>query len=253
MQYRFAFSILLTLGVVPATASDADQTTASIPSYHEAYESFQEEMAKGPPMPAEDKRIMEQAAKDLAESMPNPGLGVGDMAPDFSLPNAFGKQVRLGDLLSEGPVILVFYRGAWCPYCNLQLRGLHQTLPHIEKQGARLVAVTPQHPDHSRQQVVDDGYPFEILSDLDDEVMKSYRLFFEVPQDLSDLYKRRFSLDLAQYNGEDRYVLPVPATYIIDRDGSIKAAFVDLNYRQRPEPADILAAVQALHTRAENR
>ena len=178
--------------------------------------------------------------------MPNPGLKVGDKAPDFSLPDAFEKQVRFADLLSEGPVVLTFYRGAWCPFCNLQLRGLQQTLPYIEQQGARLVAVTPQKPDKSREQVEKDGYPFEILSDLDDRVMKAYRLYFEVPPDLSEVYKRRLSLDLAEYNGEGRYVLPVPGTFVIDRDGVVRAAFADVDYRKRVEPAEILAALKSL-------
>jgi len=178
--------------------------------------------------------------------MPDPGLKVGERAPEFSLPNAFGQQVSLTDMLSAGPVILTFYRGAWCPYCNLQLRGLQQTLPYIERQGARLVAVTPQKPDKSREQVEKDGYPFEILSDLDDGVMKAYRLYFEVPADLSEVYKKRLSLDLAEYNGAGRYVLPVPATFVIDREGVIRAAYAKVDYRMRMEPAAIVAALKSM-------
>jgi len=247
MQYRVFPMIWLLFAPIVAAASDAEPTKP-IPSYREALEVFKEEMTKsgGPKIPPEDRAIMEQAAQDLAAAMPNPGLPVGEKAPDFVLPNVFGEPVRLTDLLSEGPVVLTFYRGAWCPYCNLQLRGLHKTLPYIEQEGARLVAVTPQKPDKSREQVEKDGYPFEILSDLDDRVMKEYRLYFEVPSDLSEVYKQRLSLDLAEYNGDGRYVLPVPATFIIDHDGIIRAAYADVDYRSRVEPATIVAALQAL-------
>lgn len=246
IMFRLSLTLSL-LWLVPMMSIAAQgEPPGSIPSYQEALNAFQAQRATGKasPFSAEDRQVMERAARDLAVKMPDPGLKVGDTAPDFELPNAFGRQIRLQDLLSEGPVVLTFFRGAWCPYCNLQLRGLKQTLPHIEQQGARLVAVTPQMPDKSREQVEKDGYPFEILSDLDDRVMKTYGLFFEVPSDLSDVYKKRLSLDLAEYNGEGRYVLPVPATFVVGRDRVIRAAFADPDYRKRVEPSEILAALQ---------
>jgi peroxiredoxin len=189
---------------------------------------------------------MEQAARDLEAAMPEPGLRVGEPAPDFVLPNANGREVRLTDLLAQGPVVLVFYRGAWCPYCNLHLHALQETLPLIEARGARLVAVTPQRPDKSRGQVEKDGYPFEILSDLDGRVMKAYRLHFQVPTALGRLYRERLSLDLAEFNGPERKVLPVPGTYVIDRQGIVRGAFADTDYRRRMEPAAILDALAGL-------
>jgi peroxiredoxin len=229
--------------------ASAGSPPGAIPSYQEALRAYQAERAKadGPPVSAEDRLVMEAAARDLAAAMPDPGLHVGDEAPDFTLPDAFGRTVRLGDLLDQGPVVLTFYRGAWCPYCNLQLRGLQAALPAIEREGTRLVAVTPQRPDKSREQVERDGYRFEILSDLDDRVMKTYRLYFEVPSDLSDVYGRLLSLDLGEYNGEGRYVLPVPATFVIDREGVIRAAYANVDYRMRMEPAAIVAALKAVN------
>lgn len=223
----------------------------AVPSYQEALRAYQAERAKadGPPVSAEDRLVMEAAARDLAAAMPDPGLKVGDAAPDFTLPNAFGHPVRLRDLLDRGPVVLTFYRGARCPYCSLQLRGLQGALPAIEREGARLVAVTPQRPDKSREQVERDGYGFEVLSDLDDRVMKTYRLFFELPPGLSDVYRRLLSLDLAEYNGEGRYVLPVPATFVIDREGVVRAAYANVDYRMRMEPAAIVAALKTVKTR----
>ncbi|WP_373507697.1 peroxiredoxin-like family protein [Thiocapsa sp.] len=252
-------SSLLTLSLIvtgAAAMSRADPAASdpspseSIPSYRAALEAFQAEQAKtgGARFSAQDRAVMERAARDLAATLPEPGLAVGQEAPDFTLRNAFGEPVRLHDLLAEGPVVLTFYRGAWCPYCNLQLHGLQQALPAIERQGAALVAVTPQQPDRSRAQVEEDGYPFEILSDVDDSVMQAYNLAFEVPADLSEIYQKVLSLDLADYNGDGRYVLPVPATFVIDRAGIIRAAFADVDYRRRVEPADILAALEALPT-----
>jgi peroxiredoxin len=118
----------------------------------------------------------------------------------------------------------------------------------LRRHGARLVAVTPQRPDRSRAQLELDGYPFEVLSDLDDQVMRAYRLYFELPEALVRLYRERLSLDLADYNGAGRYGLPVPATFVIDRQGVVRAAFADVDYRKRMEPAAILAALERLAT-----
>jgi len=220
-----------------------------VPSYEEARQNFEarrEQESKGPKLSPEDRLIMQQTGEELAARMPDPGLKVGDKAPDFNLPNAFGESVSLYEQLKQGPVVLVFYRGAWCPYCNLQLRTLQQALPAFEREGAQLITVTPQKPDKSLEQVKEDDYPFEILSDLDSAVMKVYNLYFEVPIELADVYRRNFGLDLADYNGDGRYVLPVPATYIIDRDGVIQAAAADVDYKERMEPAAIVETLQRL-------
>lgn len=238
-------AVLAVLGHKAAFAEDPPP----VPSYQEARDRFEAERSqetKGPRIRPADLAVMQQATTDLAARLPSPGLKIGEKAPDFTLPNAFGRPVRLFDKLKDGPVVLSFYRGAWCPYCNLQLHALHTSLPHFARHGAQLVAVTPQKPDKSLEQVEKDGYPFDILSDLDGSVMRAYRLHFEVPEELSDVYKRNFGLDLAEYNGQDRYVLPVPGTYVIDTGGIVRAAYADTDYKQRMEPKDIIAALQAL-------
>lgn len=247
LKDRKSALVALAGGLLMAAVAGA----ANVPSYEQARERFEAKRAKqadAPKVSAEDRRIMKRAGQRLAENMPDPGIDVGEKAPDFTLPNAFGKSVRLYDLLKDGPVVLVFYRGAWCPYCNLQLHTLKKSLPQIRRHGAQLVTVTPQKPDKSLEQVKKDGYPFEILSDLDSEVMKAYNLYFEVSPELSEVYKRNFKLDLADYNGDGRYVLPVPATFIIDTDGVIHAADANVDYKHRMEPAAIIAALQALAT-----
>lgn len=196
-------------------------------------------------MSAADRAVMKQAQQDLAERLPDPGLDVGERVPDFTLPNALGEEVRLYDLLDQGPVVLTFYRGAWCPYCNLELRALTEAHPDIEDHGARLIAVTPQQPDQSLKQVREDGYPFEILSDVNDSVMKDYNLYFEVSAELNAVY-RKMGLNLEAFNGEGRRGLPVPGTFVIDRDGVIRAAFADVDYTRRMEPAAVVEALKRL-------
>jgi peroxiredoxin len=230
-----------------AGGPQADQPDAAAPpSYADTVAEWQ--TAQGPGMLSEeDVAVMDKAAEDLAAEMPSPGLKVGDEAPDFSLPNAQGRRVRLYHALARGPVVLVFYRGAWCPYCNMHLRVLQDALPAIAERGAILIAVTPQTPDKSRGQIEENGIGFELLSDLDSSVAEAYGLNFRVAEALSNLYMDRFGLDLADYNGAGRYALPVPATFVIDQGAIIRAAFADTDYKERMEPADILRALDRLN------
>lgn len=214
--------------------------------YREARDAWlAEQAAQKDPFTDADRQIMQRAAEALARSLPEPGLKVGERAPDFTLGNAFGKPVRLADRLQEGPVVLVFYRGAWCPFCNLHLRSLHAHLSDIEARGARLLLVTPQRPDRSRTQLEEAGYPFEVLSDLDSAVMKAYRLYFELDPELVEVYASN-GLVVEDFNGPGRNVLPVPGTFVIDREGIVRAVHADTDYRERMEPADILRALDGL-------
>jgi peroxiredoxin len=244
---------LLFLSIILSTAAVcAGEQVSPVPSYADARAVY--EAGRNPGMLDEhDLALMQRSADELAALLPDPGLKVGERAPDFTLPNAYGKPVSLSSHLARGPVVLAFYRGAWCPYCNLELKTLHAALPHFEQLGATLIAVTPQQPDKSLEQVKKDGYPFEILSDLDSTVIRDYRLYFTVPDELSELYRTRFGLDLATYNGPGRYELPVPGTFVIDRGGIVRAAFADTDYKQRMEPAEIIAALQALVDRDDAR
>jgi peroxiredoxin len=217
--------------------------SARLPSYAEARREYEAGQPSGG-LSADDRAIMQQAAENLRAEMPSPGLRVGQLAPDFSLPNALGREVRLSDALARGPFVLTFYRGAWCPYCNLELHTLQSALPELREHGARLIAITPQKPDWSRRQIEKEDFGFQILSDLDSSVSTAYGLHFEVPPELTELYKEKFGLDLADYNGDGRYELPVPGTFVIDGDGMIRAAFADTDYKERMEPADILRALR---------
>jgi peroxiredoxin len=173
-------------------------------------------------------------------------LDEGDEAPDFELPDALGRLVRLSERLSQGFVVLTFYRGEWCPFCNLQVRALQAALPTLEAHGASLLAVTPQMPDRSAAFAERERLTFDVLSDVKQTVIAAYGLQFEVTGDLKDLYQNELQTDVAAYNGNGSWFLPVPATFVIDTSGIIRAACVESDYCKRMEPADILAAVAQL-------
>ncbi len=238
MRYLLLVTLLVTI-----TAS-ASETTAS---YQQAFERYmQEAKSAGSPFSAEDMAEMEQAAESLARNMPDPGIQPGERAPDFRLKDAFGREVHLYDALKQGPVVLVFYRGAWCPFCNMHLHVLQQALPEFNSLGAQLIAVTPQTPDKSVEQIRKDDYPLEVLSDLDSHVMKDYRLYFELPDELVVVYKKH-GLDIEAYNGRGRAVLPVPGTFVINQQGIVVAMHAETDYKKRMEPADIIKALQKIN------
>ncbi|MBW4644545.1 MAG: AhpC/TSA family protein [Goleter apudmare HA4340-LM2] len=193
--------------------------------------------------PAEKAAIMQQATDALAEKFPTrQPIQAGDQAPDFTLTNAVGETVRLGDRLSQGAVILTFYRGGWCPYCNLELRAYQQVLPKIRELGASLIAISPQTPDASLTTVEKNNLEFDVLSDVGSQVAQAYGIAFELPDDLRQLYTE-LGHSLPENNGTEDWQLPVPATFVIVPDGQVVLAHVDVDYRQRLEPADAIAAL----------
>ena len=179
-----------------------------------------------------------------AEQAVGLALGVGDTAPDFELPDAQGRTVRLSQMLASGPVVLAFYRGSWCPYCNTELRGLQQALPQVEAAAARLVAISPQTPDSSMTVIERQGLTFPVLSDAGNRVAREFGLVFRVEEAVRQRY-RDVGIDLARSNGDDSWELPVPATYVVARDRTITYAFVEADYSRRAAPEDIVAALAA--------
>jgi peroxiredoxin len=172
-----------------------------------------------------------------------PGLAVGDQAPDFTLLDALGESVTLSELLANGPVVLTFYRGEWCPYCNVQLRHLEQALPSFQKFNATLVAVSPQSPDHALSLTEKHDLKFPVLSDVDQDVARAYRVQFTLGGDLEDLQVNVFQNDPSVQNANGTRSLPVPATFVIDRQGVVQAAFVDADWRVRVAPEDVEAVL----------
>jgi len=168
------------------------------------------------------------------------GLKVGDKAPDFNLPNAINKRISLGQYLKSGLVILKFYRGEWCPICNLDLREIQLQIPTIESLGAKVLAVSPQNPDNALTAKQKNELEFEVLSDANQEIIKAYNLQFDPGE---DYHNRR---DLTVENGDGSKLLPVPATFIIDRDFTIIAAHVDANYTERMSPKEMIEVLKKL-------
>lgn len=172
-------------------------------------------------------------------------LSAGARAPGFGPPSATGRTITLDELLAEGPVVLIFYRGAGCPYCNIALRSPQQHHDAIAVRGARLVAVSPQTPDESLSLTEEHGLAFHVLSDVGSGTARQYGLAFDLPDDLAAVYDK-LGFDLQRVNGGHARTLPLPATYVIDRDRTVRWAFVDTDYTRRVEPADILTALDAL-------
>ncbi|MEZ7497654.1 peroxiredoxin-like family protein [Flavobacterium sp. Arc3] len=167
-----------------------------------------------------------------------------DIAPNFSLTNATGKEVQLSDYLKKGPVVLTWYRGGWCPYCNMTLHYLQEQLPNIQLKGANLLALTPELPDKSMSTTEKHQLKFEVLSDVGNKVAKEYGIVFKLTDDVAESYQKGF--DLHGYNGDESDELPLAATYVIDQEGKIVYTFLDAEYRNRAEADDILAALDAI-------
>ena len=176
------------------------------------------------------------------DNIPQQAKQVGALAPHFSLQNALGKTVNLKDYLKEGPVVLTWYRGGWCPYCNITLRHLQDQLPNFKALGANLIALTPELPDKSLSTAEKNELDFEVLSDIGNQVAKAYGIVFELIPEVAKKYQAGF--DMHGYNGDDSNELPLAATYVINQQGEIIYAFLDADYRNRAEPMDILATLR---------
>lgn len=174
-------------------------------------------------------------------------VGVGDLAPDFSLLDARGNLVSLSKLLQRGPVIATFYRGGWCPYCNIQLRAYQAILPQLSSLGVSLVAISPQLPDGSLTTAETNALTFDVLSDVGNAVAHRFGLVYELPEELRAALSSN-NKALPAINGDESWALPVPATYVIAPDGRIAFSHIDVDYRRRLEPDGILAAVRALRS-----
>ncbi len=193
----------------------------------------------------EDQATIQQAFADImASDWGAKALGEGDQAIDFRLPNVRGGTIGLY-LLKQGPVVLNFYRGGWCPYCNLEFKALSDRVPQIHELGARLIGVSPELPDNSMGTVEKHQLQFEVLSDVGNKVAREYGIVMEVPEVFRPLY-HQWGLDVPAINGSETWELPIPATYVINSDGRIASAYVNKIYIERMEPADIITALKSL-------
>ena len=196
----------------------------------------------------ETAQVLQDAINTLAKSgLSEQAVRTGDQAPDFELPDASGQNVRLSNLLKTGPVVLVFYRGQWCPYCNLTLRMYQASLLAIRELGGQLVAVSSQKPDGSLSVQEMNSLTFPVLSDSENKAATAFGLLFQLPESLIQVFKAR-KIDLPSINGSGSWELPVPAIYVISKEGKVVADHVDADHRNRLGPEKVILALKALET-----
>jgi len=220
------------------------KTLADIPSFKEQVDLLREQMKSA--APADILAVFSKEAEDLGLSgVEKNALKPGTVAPLFTLPNATGSLISLTDALSKGNVVLTFYRGLWCPYCNLQLKIYQEILPRIEALGVSLVAVSPNTPDNSLSMKERHALAYEVLSDSDNQIAKQYKIVFSQSDAVAAVGKK-VGADIASFNGVDKREIPVPATFIIDRQGIIRFTFAKGDYTKRVEPQTVLDALATL-------
>jgi len=216
-------------------------------SLQDKLDAFKADFEAGKPpysVPYSVIETMHRATAELiASGAAQKALKAGDRAPAFTLDDPDGKPVSSADLLRQGPLVVTFYRGVWCPYCNMELQALQAALPEIRAAGASLVAISPQVAANSRKSVRQNALAFPILSDPRNDVAAAFGLRFELQDYLVDLYKS-LKNDLPAFNGDPGWTLPMPARYVIAPDGSIVYAEVNPDYTRRPDPSEMLPAIR---------
>jgi peroxiredoxin len=187
---------------------------------------------------------MHRATAELkASGQAEHAMKAGDKAPAFRLKDAEANVVSSSELLETGPLIVSFYRGAWCPYCNIELQALQRVLPEYKELGASIVAISPQTRPNSRRSVRENGLIYPILCDTRGEVGAAFGLKFKLPGYLVELYKKA-KIDLPSLNDDPEWTLPMPARYMIGQSGIILHAEVNADYTCRPEPEELLLTLR---------
>jgi peroxiredoxin len=217
-------------------------------------DAFKADFEAGKPPYSVPRSVIEAMHRATAELIGSGAAGralkAGDRAPSFALKDPEGHLVWSAELLRQGPLIVSFYRGVWCPYCNMELQALQATLREFEKFGARLVAISPQIPANSRKSVRQNQLSFPILSDAKGEVGAAFGLRFELPDYLVEVYKG-LKNDLPAFNDDPAWTLPMPGRFVIGQDGMILYAEVNPDYTHRPDPEHLLPVLrQAAQGRA---
>lgn len=206
--------------------------------------SFQDELI--PTIPEDTlNTLMSELQELITAGIAEKSIYKGSAFPAFDLPNANNELLSLNTFLDNGPLVVSFYRGAWCPYCNLEIIALQKCLPDIVAAGGQLVAISPQTPDKSVDQISNSQLTFEVLSDIGNKLAKDCGLVFSLPEALRPIYEA-WKIDIPGHNGDESFELPIPATYIIDTDGIIRYAFAEMDYTSRLEPTIIIEQLKTL-------
>ena len=196
-------------------------------------------------LPADVLALMNTTNEELiAQHIKDNALQIGQKVENFSLANHNGENIELADLLKKGPVIISFYRGGWCPYCNLELKALNDYLPQFKTQSAQLIAISPQLPDETLSTAQKNDLEFDVLCDVSNKVAEQFGLLFTLDERIQALYTQ-FGIDFEHYYGDKSFKLPLPATYVINQEGVITYAFLSEDYTLRAEPIDVMAALES--------
>lgn len=198
-------------------------------------------------LPAEFAEAGRKAEKEVRDSgILETALNVGASMPAFTLKDAYDKEVSSAELLKKGHIVLVFYRGAWCPYCNLYLRGLQRSIADLRERGAQLVAISVEPPDRSLKVVKDNELEYTVLSDPGLATARKFGIVYTLPEILDSAAKQR-GFDIGKYNGTEESELPISATYVVSKEGKIEFAFLDIDYKKRAAPEDILRTLDRIN------
>ncbi|UZO79951.1 AhpC/TSA family protein [Aquimarina sp. ERC-38] len=194
-------------------------------------------------LPAEKLAIMEKSTNSLKEAkLSSNAIQTGETLPAFKLPDATENEVSL-DHFSNDYLVISFYRGGWCPYCNMELKALQNILPELKKLNTDLIAISPETPDHSLTTSEKNELSFSVLSDIDNKYAKKLGLVFQMPEDLRALY-HSFNLNVDAHNGNKDYELPMPATFIVNKKREVIYSFVPEDYTERLDPEVILEVIK---------
>ncbi len=212
-------------------------------SLHDIYAERKELIARY--VPPETQAVHARVIADLkAARLAEKVLRVGSKTPAFELKDHNGKTVSSAELSNKGPLVICFFRGRWCPFCVGQLEAMNLLVPQIVQAGASIVAISPQTVQQSFFMVDQHKLRFPLLSDAGNQVARQFGLVYRVPDEQQDIYRRSF-VNLPFANADSSWELPIPATFIVDRDGTVLYASVDEDYTQRPEPLEILQQLNA--------
>ncbi|ACN16550.1 putative peroxiredoxin family protein [Desulforapulum autotrophicum HRM2] len=197
-------------------------------------------------IPEDIQKTMFDDLKKLGESGIIEGAPkTGEKLKDFTLSNHLGENKSLSELRKKGPVVVTFYRGGWCPYCNLELHAYQAVLQDIKDAGATLVAITPELPDESLTTSERHGLKFEVLTDTNSDYAREIGIVFTLSEELRSIYES-FGIKVEKHNGKGQFDLPLAATFVVDTDGTIACAFVEADYKLRAEPSDVVNVLKTL-------
>lgn len=206
-----------------------------------------QELFAGLPLPPEVVEKLGQTIEAIKVEVTDPGLKVGDKAPDFKFANQNGQEVSLSGALEKGPVVVKFIRGAWCPICSLDVAALQSIHPQLKELGASLLVINPQVQEKSKAIESKHSAAFDILSDEKLQAIRDYKVHFTLPEVGREVYTLMGEpFDLPNQTADGSWDLPVPATFVVDKEGVIRARHVEADYSQRLEPEDLLQAVKNL-------